>query len=83
MSVERPFARALAESTLTASEIAAEPRRERLEFADGWDFRAFATFLQAQDADWVMNPSATSRAHLLAALPHPIFGPTSHTKKVR
>lgn len=84
MSVERPIARALAGSTLPASEIAAaDPRRDPLEVQQGWDFKAFATFLQAHGADWVMNPSVTSRSPALAALPHPNFGPTSLTKKGR
>ena len=84
MSVERAIACTLAGSTLPASEIAAaEPRRDPFGVQHGWDFKAFATFLRAQDADWVMNPSATSRSPVLAALPHPNFGPTSHTKKAR
>ena len=72
MSVERPIACALARSKLPASEIAAsEPRRDPLAVQHRWDFKAFATFLQAQDAAWVMNTSATSRSPALAALPHP------------
>ena len=84
MSIERPVVRALAGPTLPTNEIdAAGPRREPLEVQHGWDFKAFATFLKAQDAAWVMNKSATSRSPALAALPHQNFGPASQTKKAR
>ena len=52
MSVERPIARALAGSTLPASEIAAaDPRRDPLEVQQGWDFKAFATTIHTSLPD--------------------------------
>ena len=84
MSIERPIVRALAGPTFPANEMdVAEPRRDPLEAHHGWDFKAFATFLRAQDAAWVMNTSATSRSPALAPVFHPNFGPLSHAKKAR